>query len=144
VVCTSGHTYSRSQGGSLGVSLFPAPTAWPYGGAYDARAGAVEATFDTARSWVSIEATALQALEGFGTPTAKPWIEAYDANGVLVARTYHSGTIGARENLVVSGSIKRVRFSSQYHGTSVPAVYGAFDNLRFNADAWVPIVWNGR
>jgi hypothetical protein len=42
---------------------------------------------------------------------------------------------------VVSGSIKRVRFSSQYKGTGVPAMYGAFDNLRFNADAWRPIVY---
>jgi hypothetical protein len=141
VVCTSGHTYARNQGGSMGVSLFAYPTAWPYGGAFDARSGAIEATFDTPRSWVSIEATAIQALEGLGVPTAKPWIEAYDANGALVARTYHTGTPGARENLVVNGSIKRVRFSSQYKGTGVPAMYGAFDNLRFNTDAWRPIVY---
>jgi hypothetical protein len=141
VVCTSGHAYARNQGGSMGVSLFPHPQAWPYGGAFDARFGAVEATFDTPRSWVSIEAMAVQSLEGLGASTAKPWIEAYDANGALVARTYHTGTAWARETLVVSGSIKRVRFSSQYHGAAVPPIYGAFDNLRFNADPWRPIVY---
>jgi len=141
VACTSGHTYARNQGGSNGVSLFPYPQAWPYGGAFDARWGAVEATFNTPRSWVSIEAMAIQSLEGLGSSTAKPWIEAYDANGALVARTYHSGIAGARENLVVNGSIKRVRFSSQYHGTAVPPMYGAFDNLRFNTDPWRPIVY---
>jgi hypothetical protein len=142
VVCASGHTYARNQSGSKGISLFAPPNAWPYGGAFDARSGAIEATFDTPRAWVSIEATAVMSLEGLGTPTAKPWIEAYDANGALVARTYHSGTAGARENLVVNGNIKRVRFSSQYHGSAVPPVYGAFDNLRFNSDPWRPIVWS--
>jgi hypothetical protein len=140
VVCASGHAYARNRGGNLGVSLFPYPLAWPYGGAYDARSGAVEATFDTPRAWVSIEATAVASLEGLGPTSAKPWIEAYDVNNTLIARTYHTGTAGAREVLQVNGSIKRVRFSSQSSGAAAPPMYGAFDNLRFNADPWRPIV----
>ncbi len=133
VVCTSGHAYSRWQGSSLGVSLFPAPTGWPYGGAFDRRFGAVEATFDTPRSWVSIDATAIESLEGLGQPTNKPFFQSFDVNGNYMATVYHSGTIGQRETLTLSGGgIKKVRFSSQYNGD--PAVYGAFDSLRFNND----------
>ena len=45
-----------------------------------------------------------------------------------------------RETLTVTGAIKRVRFSSQYHGPSKPPVYARFDNVRFNADRTLPIL----
>lgn len=139
IVCSSGHAYARySTGfGSNGVSLFAPPTL-PF---YDARFGAVQATFATTKRWVSIDARAVLPPEYAGTPVAKPWIEAYDANGAFLTRAYYplnygDPGYGSVQTLTVSTSsalIKSVRFSSQ-HFSSSPSVYGEFDNLRYNLE----------
>ncbi|HTQ03572.1 MAG TPA: hypothetical protein VMI54_06935 [Polyangiaceae bacterium] len=138
VVCTSGHAYARALGnGTQGVSLIdPNASILPF---FDARDGAVTATFNTPRNWVSIDAAPVLPPEFVGTPTNMPWIEAYDASGNLLTKTlypiaYGQAGYGTEQTLTVSspGNIKTVRFSSRHD--SGPAVYGTFDNLRFNGD----------
>jgi hypothetical protein len=138
IVCASGHAYARySTGfGNNGVSLFA--TGLPF---FDARFGAVQATFASPRRWVSIDARAVLPPEYVGTPVAKPWMEAYDASGTFLGRMYYplnygDPGYGGAQRLTVSmssASIKTVRFSSQ-HFSSSPSVYGEFDNLRYNTD----------
>jgi hypothetical protein len=143
VVCTSGHAFARAlSNANNGVSLVdPQTSVLPY---FDARNGAVIATFNTGRSWVSIDAAPVLPPEFKGTPVSMPWIEAYDANGNFLAKTlypiaYGQPGYGDAHTLTVSSgsaSIKSVRFSSRYV-SGTPPVYGTFDNLRFNGD---PIV----
>ncbi|HYP89119.1 MAG TPA: hypothetical protein VEQ59_13225, partial [Polyangiaceae bacterium] len=103
---------------------------------FDARYGALEASFSQSKSTVSIDAQAVVFPEQLSTPVARPFIEAYDAAGNLLTRThypaYGSAGFGSWQTLTVSASgIRRVRFSSQAPGTSTP-VYGSFDNLQFH------------
>lgn len=138
-VCSSGHAYARAIGnGTQGVSLIdPQASILPF---FDARDGAVTATFNTPRTWVSIDAAPVLPPEFAGTPTNMPWIEAFDANGNYLSETLYSTAYGQpgygdAQTLTVSASsavIKSVRFSSRH--SSGPAVYGTFDNLRFNGD----------
>lgn len=143
IVCASGHAYARALGsGTQGVSLVdPQSSILPF---FDARDGAVTATFTTPRNWVSIDAAPVLPPEYLGTPTNLPWIEAYDVNGTKLGETlyplaYNQAGYGSMQTLTVSSpnAIKTVRFSSQH--SSGPAVYGMFDNLRFNGD---PIILN--
>jgi hypothetical protein len=139
VVCASGHAYARALGtGTQGVSLVARQASvLPF---FDARDGAVTATFNSPRSWVSIDAAPVLPPEYLGTPTNMPWIEAFDANGNYLSETLYSIAYGQPgygnpQTLTVSASsavIKSVRFSSRH--SSGPAVYGTFDNLRFNSD----------
>ncbi|HET7539785.1 MAG TPA: hypothetical protein VFK05_07930 [Polyangiaceae bacterium] len=119
------------KNGSNNVSLFQTGLS-----IFDARYGAVEASFSAAQSTVSIDAQATVFPEQLSTPVARPFIEAYDAAGNLLTRTYYpaygSPGFGNWQTLTVSASgIRRVRFSSQAPGTSTP-VYGSFDNLQFH------------
>jgi hypothetical protein len=139
VVCASGHAYARTIGnGTHGVSLVdPQASVLPF---FDARDGAVTATFVTPRTWVSIDAAPVLPAEYLGTPTNMPWIEAFDANGNYLSETLYSIAYGQPgygnpQTLSVSAGsalIKSVRFSSRH--ASGPAVYGTFDNLRYNSD----------
>ena len=139
IVCASGHAFARALGtGTQGVSLIdPAASILPF---FDARDGAVTATFANPRSWVSIDAAPVLPPEYVGTPTNLPWIEAYDANGNKLGETLYPINFGqtgygSMQTLTVTAStsvIKTVRFSSQH--SSGPAVYGEFDNLRFGID----------
>jgi hypothetical protein len=100
--------------------------------AFDAKSGAVEATFTTPATSVSIDALAVPFVEGLGTPTAVPWIEAYDASNTLVDKRYSlpfpNPNWLAWQTLTVTGpAIVRVRFSSQRIS---PWIYGEFDNWR--------------
>jgi len=145
VACTSGHAYARLlNNGTNGVSLIdPQSSFLPY---FDSRFGAVTATFNTGRSWVSIDAAPVLPPEYVGTPVGMPWLEAYDANGNFITKTLYSIAYGQpgygnAQTLTVSSasaSIKTVRFSSRFvNGT--PPVYGTFDNLRFNGDPLVRV-----
>jgi hypothetical protein len=139
VSCGSGHAYALPAAvGGNAVSLF-APPSVPV---FDARWGAVRATFATPRRWVSIEATAVLSPEGLGTPTARPWLEAFDASGNLVGGVqyyplaYGDVGWGTAQTITVtstSSNIAYVQFSSQPPANGDP-VYGQFDNLRFNTD----------
>ena len=152
IVCTPGsgcasgqHAYARTWGSTNIASLFPSP----YVPVYDARSGAVRADFATPRSWVSIDATPVLPPEYAGTPVSQPWLEAYDTNNQKIGSSvYYPIAFGAtgwgsQQTLKIdagSAIIKYVRFSSQ-NSSSSPAVYGTFDNLRFNGDT---INWNPR
>jgi hypothetical protein len=137
IVCASGHAYARALGtGTQGVSLIdPQASILPF---FDARDGAVTATFNDAKNWASIDAAPVLPPEFSGTPTNLPWLEAYDANGnklgeALYPIAYGQTGYGTPQTLTVnvgSATIKTVRFSSQH--SSGPAVYGTFDNLRAN------------
>jgi hypothetical protein len=135
----SGHAYALPAAvGNNAVSLF-APPSVP---AFDARYGAVRATFATPRRWVSIAATAVLPPEWLTTPTKKPWLEAFDANNNLIGSVqyypFNYGDVGwgTAQTLTVTSTaanIAYVQFSSQAPGSGTP-VYGQFDNLRFNSD----------
>jgi hypothetical protein len=139
VACTSGHAFALSAAaGGNAVSLF-APPSVPF---FDARYGAVRATFATPRRWVSIEATPVLPPEWLTTPVAKPWLEAFDANNNLIGSVqyypfgYGDVGWGTAQTITVtstSANIAYVQFSSQAPGSGTP-VYGQFDNLRFNTD----------
>ncbi|HYQ44463.1 MAG TPA: hypothetical protein VER11_20915 [Polyangiaceae bacterium] len=132
--CAPASAYARQSSGKNGtnnVSLFQTGLS-----IFDARYGAVEASFAQAKSSVSIEAQAVVFPEQLSTPVARPFIEAYDAAGNLLTRTYYpaygSPGFGSWQTLTVNAAgIRRVRFSSQAPGGTTP-VYGSFDNLRFN------------
>lgn len=145
IVCASGHAYARTiTTGSQGVSLInPQTSSLPF---FDARDGAVTATFNTPRTWVSIDAAPVLPPEWVTPPTNLPWLEAYDVNGnklgeALYPINYGQPNYGTMQTLKIAtapfAQIKTVRFSSQHNsGTSV---YGEFDNLRFNGDlVYVP------
>lgn len=111
-----------------------APTAWPM---FDERVGVVQAEFALPRRYVSIEATRVLSPENLGNYSpARPWLAAYDANGVLLMKTYWTQG-GAVTQMPLVGDatwpaiIKSVRFSSEF---ASPGAYGVFDNLRFNSD----------
>jgi hypothetical protein len=143
VVCSSGHAYALTAVPNNAVSLF-APPSLPF---FDARFGAVKASFSSPRSWVSIEATAVLPPEWTTTPVAKPWLEAFDANGNIILQNgsnaavyyplnYGDAGYGTAQTLTVNASatqkIAYVLFSSQALGGT--PVYGQFDNLRFNTE----------
>jgi hypothetical protein len=139
VVCSSGHAYALPAVGGNVVSLF-APPSLPF---FDARWGAVRATFATPRRSVSIEATPVLPPEWTTTPTAKPWLEAFDANNNLVGAVqyypfnYGDPSWGTAQTLTItsaSANIAYVQFSSQAAAPGGTPVYGQFDNLRFNTD----------
>jgi hypothetical protein len=141
VSCTSGHVFARllSSTGNNGVSLIdPAASFLPY---FDSRSGAIKAEFTTPRPWVSIDARPVLPPEFVGRPVGMPWIEAYDASGALIAKTLYPiafgqpgwGTWQTLQVTAPSATIKFVRFSSRWV-VNTPAVYGEFDNLRYDLE----------
>ncbi len=122
------------------VSVFRPPALAPF----DARDGAVDATFATPVGSVSIDARPVAPLEFLTPLTRRPFLQAFDSAGNLIATVYYAGTlpntvsgVGPMETLTVTSTgnnIARVRFSSQNPGNppTVPPTYGMFDNLRFD------------
>lgn len=139
VSCSSGHAFALFFGlsGNNAVSLFAPPAFGPF----DARFGAVQATFASPRSTVSIDATPMLSAEfGGGAPVARPFIEAFDAAGNLIVPVvrypFFPGTagFGTTQTLTVTSptaNVHHVLFSTQHPGPT-PPVYGSFDNLRYN------------
>lgn len=131
--CAPASAFARRSAGRNGtnsVSLFQTGLS-----IFDARYGAVEASFSQGKSTVSIDAQAVVFPESLSTPVARPFIEAYDAAGNLLTRSYYpaygSAEFGSWQTLTVNAAgIRRVRFSSQAPGGTTP-VYGSFDNLQF-------------
>ncbi len=129
----NGHAYARLiSSGNQGVS--PITVAF-----FDERDGTVTATFDTPRTWVSIDAAAVLPFEYKPPVTNRPWLRAYDANGNLVGEkfypiAYGQPGYGTMQTLTVTtapwAQIASVRFSSE-HISGAP-VYGEFDNLRYD------------
>ena len=122
------------------VSVFGSPAA----PTFDARNGAVDATFTTPMGSVSIDARPVAPIEFLGALTRRPFFEAYSTSGALLAQVYYSGPlpttssgVGPTETLSFTSTgnnIARVRFSSQSPGNppTIPATFGLFDNLRFD------------
>jgi hypothetical protein len=113
--------------------------------AFNARYGAVDATFTTLQKSVSIDAAALLLPEALGTAQNRPFLEAYDNNGVFLGQALFQGTlpgaggISAFQTLTftsATANIKKVRFSSQQLQPG-PPVYGLFDNLNFGGSEFV-------
>ena len=105
--------------------------------------GAVDATFATAQSTVSIDVRAVGPIEFLGALQNRPFLEAYDSTSAFLGRVLFAGALPTGccfeftpvETLTFSSAsdnIARVRFSSQ---TSQPgaSVFGLFDNLTFGA-----------
>lgn len=146
--CASASVFARqSSSGSNVVSVFPSGGGLPM---FDVRWGVVRAEFATPRNWVSIDAKPVLPPEYWGKPVAKPYLQAYDENqnpiGAAVQYPWSHGhaSWGRAETLTVvatSVKIKSVRFSSE-NIAGTPAVYGEFDNLRFNGDP--PVVYEPR
>ena len=147
-------TFSNPIGGSIyardGSGFAPSAanvasvfaTGFPY---FDARFGAVDGTFASPVSTVSIDARPVAPIE-FLTPLAKrPFLQAFDSAGALLGTVLYLGAlpttvagVGPTETLTftsTTNNIARVRFSTQNPNTAPTAVptYGLFDNLRFDS-----------
>jgi hypothetical protein len=103
--------------------------------------GAVDATFATAQSSVSIDVRAVGPVEFLGALQNKPFLEAYAAGDVFLGRVLFAGALPTAccfaftsvETLTFNSAtadIVKVRFSSQISQPGAP-VYGLFDNLTF-------------
>ncbi len=142
---STGHAYARhlqlgSAASGVNVMSLSQQPGWT-GAFFDARSGAIEATFDQLQSSVSVMALPLIMPEALGSDDNRPFIEAFDAAGKYLgrARTQLSPN-DPGFNLVwqpiafVSSSrnIKKIRLSSQAHGSRW--VYVVFDNLTFHVN----------
>lgn len=105
---------------------------------FDARYGAIEATFSQAQKSVSIWAYAMNSSEGSGNADNRPFMEAYDSSGKLVGKVltqlgvHDANFYGFWHPLSISSSsrnITKIRLSSQANG--LPWTYATFDNLTF-------------
>jgi hypothetical protein len=106
---------------------------------FDAREGAVEVTFDSLQSSVSVWALPLDFPEPLANQDNRPFIEAFDANGAFLGRHRTAlgrddlGFFGEWQQLTYSSqarNIKTVRLSCEANG---PAwVYSVFDSLTFS------------
>src|SRR5882672_6012145 len=111
---------------------------------FDARNGAVDATFASPVASVSIDARPVAPIEFLTPLTRRPFLQAFDAAGNLFTTVYYAGAlpttvsgVGPTETLAFTSTgnnIARVRFSSQNPGNppTIPPTYGLFDNLRFD------------
>lgn len=133
-----GDIYARSTSGAESasnvVSVFA--TGIP---SYSAYYGAVDVTFSTLQSSVSIDASPMLLPEGLGTVANRPYLEAYDASNNFLGRVLYAGTLpgvggtGPYETLTFtsgSANIAKMRFSVQ-QSQGGPNVYGFFDNLTY-------------
>jgi hypothetical protein len=111
---------------------------------FDARNGAVDATFASPVAIVSIDARPVAPIEFLTPLTRRPFLQAFDSADHLLTTVYYAGAlpdtvsgVGPTETLSFTSTandIARVRFSSQNPGNppTVPPTYGLFDNLQFN------------
>ena len=146
-----GNVYARSGSGFAPsspnvISIFA--TGFP---PFDASFGAIDATFSTPQSVVSIDARPVGPVEFLGSLLNRPYLEAYSGSTFL-GRILYSGAlptnccfdVGPTETLTFTSSsnnITRVRFSSQ-QSQSTTHTYGLFDNLNYSpvpipAAAWL-------
>jgi hypothetical protein len=125
----------NARSGSNVVSITPGSAA------FNAMQGAVHATFATLQKTVSVDTAAIRSSADGYTAISRPFLEAYDANGLLVARTYFQGQLPGSGGLtpwetmtvtLPTAAIRSVRFSVQYN-PQWPLVYGYFDNLSFSS-----------
>jgi hypothetical protein len=116
---------------------------------FAAEEGAVDATFTTLQTTVSIDAQLIEAIEAVGRIDRKPYLQAFNAAGSMIAQVNYPDIkpIGWRTLTIsrASAEIKRIRFSSQNNWaglTGCPSAtgcptrmytghYAEFDNLRF-------------
>jgi hypothetical protein len=138
IFARSGFTFAPSSPNV--VSVFGAPTP----SAFDARNGAVDATFASPVAIVSIDARPVAPIEFLTPLTRRPFLQAFDSADHLLTTVYYAGAlpntvsgVGPTETLSFTSTandIARVRFSSQNPGNppTVPPTYGLFDNLRFD------------
>jgi YD repeat-containing protein len=141
--CTSGqHAFARSS-----VAPNTAPnvisidaTSVPV---FDARFGAIRADFASPRVWVSIDVLPVPYVaDAIGAPDGQPWIQAYDASGALIASVHYTGlstdpdyfTYHTMKVDAGSARIKWVQFSVHPSSGGAEALFGEFDNLRFNSN----------
>lgn len=142
---STGHVYARRMQlatGASGMNVMSLSTHPGWGGAFfDARNGAIEATFDQLQSSVSVMALPMIFIEALGSDDNRPFMEAFDTNGTYLgrARTRLSpddkGFDMVWQPLAfvsTSANIKKVRLSSQAHGSRW--VYTVFDNLTFRVN----------
>jgi hypothetical protein len=162
VVCSSGHAYARDMntfGSSTAASGLNVVSLVDPGSStvtsFDARNGAVTATFAAPQRTVSIDARPQLPLEFLGTATSKPFIEFYSSAtqnaSTLIGRVYYplnfgdpgfcqpatsacGGTWQTLSYTSASDNIVSIRLSSQYNSAN-PPVYADFDNLRFENSA---------
>jgi hypothetical protein len=149
VYAARGVTFSNPLGGSVFarngsgfapsapnvVSIFS--TGFPD---YSAFYGAVDATFSTPKTTVSIDARPVATFEPLGTPRDRPFLEAYSGSTFL-GRVLYAGAlptngrdVGPTETLTFTSptaNITRVRFSVQQNQGG-PRISGLFDNLGFS------------
>ncbi len=109
---------------------------------FDARYGAVEATFSSAQSFVSIDAAIIRVPVGLGTPTNFPKLEVYNTSGGFITAVNWNFTLGPQppagggtdyQTLAyssASANIGKVRVLSGQPGGN-PSNFGRFDNLKF-------------
>lgn len=111
------------------------------GAFFDARQGAVEATFSQLQRSVSVLALPLDSPEGLGMDDNRPFMEAFDTAGAYLGRSRTQ--LGPDDpNFYLNWqlisfvspikNIKKVRLSSQAHGSRW--VYTVFDNLSFQVN----------
>jgi len=146
---SNGVTFANPLGGNIfarsGVAISPPNLVNLLGTGvpgFDAKTGAVDATFSTTVASVSIDTYPFVAIEAFDPAVRRPFLEAYDAAGTLLSKTLYTGPLpnpsglvsGPTETLTVTSTtnnIKRARFSSQFNQFDVVRTYAAFDNLTF-------------
>jgi len=140
---STGHVYARRMQmatGASGMNVMSLTTnpGWT-GPFFDARSGAIEATFDQLQSSVSVMALPMMMPEVLGSDDNRPFMEAFDTNGTYLgrARTQLSADDTGFDMVwqplafvSTSANIKKVRLSSQAHGSRW--VYVVFDNLTFH------------
>jgi hypothetical protein len=106
---------------------------------FDARYGALEATFSQLQQSVSVWAYAMNSPEGSGNADNRPFMEAYDSTGKYLGKAltqlgvHDANFIGFWHPISFSSpsrNIAKVRLSSQANG--LPWTYAVFDNLTFD------------
>lgn len=132
---------ANAPSGKNVLSLIETTPAFPW---FDARYGAVEASFSQLQQSITIWAYAVDAPEGSGSADNRPFMEAYDSAGTYLGKVKTQLGIHDANFLnhwhplsfsSASRNIARIRLSSQANG--LPWVYTAFDNLSFDRNIFV-------
>lgn len=162
LVCSSGHAFARDMnafGSTTAASGANVVTLVAPGAStvtsFDTRQGALSAVFAVPQRFVSIDARPQLPLEFLGTANNKPYLELYNSTAqnaaTLIARVLYplnygdpgyctpstSACGGPWQTIAYTSSsdnIVSIRISCQ-NSQSGPAVYGDFDNLRFETGA---------
>ncbi|MFZ2972221.1 hypothetical protein [Ferribacterium limneticum] len=128
--------WGGGQSGKNVLTIIEADPSYPW---FDARYGALEATFSQLQQSVSVWAYAMNSSEGAGNADNRPFMEAYDSTGKYLGKVltqlgvHDANFLGHWHPLSFSSTsrnIAKVRLSSQANG--LPWTYAAFDNLTFD------------